>query len=53
MDGWTDRQTNGSPPVFYRTSAPSGPLPKRFVHGAERPILRFEACSWAAEGPMK
>ena len=32
-DGWMDRQTNGwtnkSPPVFYRTSSPSGPLPKK------------------------
>ena len=25
--GWTDRRTNKSPPVFYRTSSPSGPLP--------------------------
>ena len=31
-DGWTDRRTDGRtdgqiPPVFYRTSSPSGPLP--------------------------
>ena len=26
---WTDGRTNESPPVFYRTSSPSGPLPKR------------------------
>ena len=30
---WGDKRTNGmtneSPPVFYRTSSPSGPLPKR------------------------
>ena len=25
----TDGQTNKSPPVFYRTSSPSGPLPKK------------------------
>ena len=25
----TDGRTNESPPVFYRTSSPSGPLPKR------------------------
>ena len=31
-DGWMDGQRNESPPVFYRTSSPSGPLPKkRFV----------------------
>ena len=24
-----DRQTNESPPVFYKTSSPSGPLPKK------------------------
>ena len=28
-DGRTDERTNGSPPVFYRTSSPSGPLPKK------------------------
>ena len=28
-DGWTDERTNKSPPVFYRTSSPSGPLPKK------------------------
>ena len=27
MDGRTDGMTNKSPPVFYRTSSPSGPLP--------------------------
>merc|ERR1712074_436580 len=27
MDGRTDGMTNESPPVFYRTSSPSGPLP--------------------------
>ena len=27
MDGWTEEMTNESPPVFYRTSFPSGPLP--------------------------
>ena len=27
MDGWTDEMTNENPPVFYRTSFPSGPLP--------------------------
>ena len=26
-DGRTNKQTNKSPPVFYRTSSPSGPLP--------------------------
>ena len=26
-DGWTDGWTNESPPVFYRTLSPSGPLP--------------------------
>ena len=26
--GRTDERTNESPPVFYRTSSPSGPLPK-------------------------
>ena len=26
-DGRTDVMTNESPPVFYRTSSPSGPLP--------------------------
>ena len=24
-----DKRTNESPPVFYRTSSPSGPLPKK------------------------
>ena len=29
MDGWTDIRTDRQiPPVFYRTSSPSGPLPK-------------------------
>ena len=28
MDGQTDGWTNESPPVFYRTSSPLGPLPK-------------------------
>ena len=27
--GRTDGRTNESPPVFYRTSSPSGPLPKK------------------------
>ena len=27
-DEQTDGMTNESPPVFYRTSSPSGPLPK-------------------------
>ena len=27
MDGRTDGMTNESPPVFYRTSSPLGPLP--------------------------
>ena len=30
MDGQTDGRTDGQiPPVFYRTSSPSGPLPKK------------------------
>ena len=28
-DGWMDGWTNKSPPVFYRASSPSGPLPKK------------------------
>ena len=28
-DERTDGRTNESPPVFYRTSSPSGPLPKK------------------------
>ena len=28
-NGRTDVRTNKSPPVFYRTSSPSGPLPKK------------------------
>ena len=28
-DARTNGQTNESPPVFYRTSSPSGPLPKK------------------------
>ena len=28
-DGQTDERTNESPPVFYRTLSPSGPLPKK------------------------
>ena len=28
MYGWIDGRTNESPPVFYRISSPSGPLPK-------------------------
>ena len=28
-DERNDGRTNESPPVFYRTSSPSGPLPKR------------------------
>ena len=27
---WTNERTNESPPVFYRTSSPSGPLPKNY-----------------------
>ena len=27
----TDGRTNESPPVFYRTSSPSGPLPKNRI----------------------
>ena len=27
----TDGRTNESPPVFYRTSSPSGPLPKKEI----------------------
>ena len=29
MDGLMDGRMNESPPVFYRTSSPSGPLPKK------------------------
>ena len=29
MDGWMDGRTNESPPVFYRTSSPLGPLLKK------------------------
>ena len=29
MDGRTNERTNESPPVFYRTSSPSGPRPKK------------------------
>merc|ERR1711911_250311 len=29
-DGRNDGRTNKSPPVFYRTSSPSGPLPKKW-----------------------
>ena len=29
MNERTDGRTNESPPVFYRTSSPSGPLPKK------------------------
>ena len=28
-DGRTDGRMNKSPPVFYKTSSPSGPLPKK------------------------
>ena len=28
-DARTNERTNESPPVFYRTSSPSGPLPKK------------------------
>ena len=28
-NGWMGKQTNKSPPVFYRTSSPSGPPPKK------------------------
>ena len=29
MDERMDKRTNESPPVFYRTLSPSGPLPKK------------------------
>ena len=28
-NGWTNERMNESPPVFCRTSPPSGPLPKK------------------------
>ena len=37
-DGWT----NKSPPVFYRTSSPSRPLPKRPNSGSKMPDLGSE-----------
>ena len=43
---WGDKRTNGmtneSPPVFYRTLSPSGPLPKRQISGLRRPGIRTE-----------
>ena len=47
-NGQTDELTNGrtneSPPVFYRTSSSSGPLPKKGTkgHGDERPYEKGE-----------
>ena len=32
-NGRTDGRTNESPPVFYRTSSPLGPLPKKRKKG--------------------
>ena len=33
MDGRTNKRTNKSPPVIYRTLSPSGPLPKKEKKG--------------------
>ena len=30
-EGGTNKRTNESPPVFYRTLSPSGPLPKNAI----------------------
>ena len=35
-DERTDERTNESPPVFYRTSSPSGPLPKKVARQARK-----------------
>ena len=46
-DGWTDKQMDGrtneqKSPVFYRTSSPSGPLPKKADLGLKRADIRSE-----------
>ena len=53
-DGWTNRRTDGQiPPVFYRTSSPSGPLPcslstliTSYSSRARVPLTTY--CLWAA-----
>ena len=44
-NGMTDGRTNKSPPMFYRTSSPSGPLPKKGKEKERGPkaSLRAEA----------
>ena len=39
--GRTNEWTNESPPVFYRTSSPSGPLPKK----REREVQNVSSCN--------
>ena len=41
-NGRTKKWTNESPPVFYRTLSPSGPLPKRADFRPERADFRPE-----------
>ena len=45
-NGMTDGRTNKSPPVFYRTSSPSGPLPLPKKNKA-RYTDTLVACGWA------
>ena len=47
----TNEQTNESPPVFYRTSSPSGPLPKRYDLGSERPDMGSKRSDVRSERP--
>ena len=46
----TNGRTNKSPPVFYRTSSPWGPLPKRPKLGSKRPDLGSQKPRLGSEG---
>ena len=48
----TNKRTNESPPVFYRTLSPSGPLPKRGL-GRRRKSKREEKWRGNAKGRGK
>ena len=44
-----DGRTNKSPPVFYRTSSPSGPLPKRVYFRHKRADFKSERADFRPE----
>ena len=49
-DGRTDERTNESPPVFYRTLSPSGPLPKKLENERFRYLGECWGGSWVGWG---